>query len=237
MARLKTKYVKTADIKMAYTEYGEGPILLLLHGNSESKNIFKKYQTDYFTDYHTYAIDSRGHGQSSFNEEALTIEQFSKDVIDFCKIMDIKEANVIGYSDGGNVSLFLGLNASSIFKKIVAISPNYLASGTSDCALKKMKHHFKFLMILKSSGLKINKTIFRLNLMLNDIGLTKADLNNIRTNIKILYAENDLIKEEHIKELGNEIPTAKTQKIYSCNHFTIIRNKTAVKSISDFLLA
>ena len=236
MTALKTKYIKTAGAKIAYTEYGEGPILLLLHGNSESKNIFKKYQKVYFIDYHTYAIDSRGHGQSTFDEDTLTIKQFSEDIINFCKIMDIKEANVVGYSDGGNVSLFLGLNAPSIFKKIIAISPNYLASGTSDYALKKMKQHYKFLLVLKKFGFKLNKIILRLHLMLNDIGLTKDDLNNIKTKIKILYAENELIKEEHLKEIGNEIPNAITEKIYSCNHFTIIRNKNAVKSMRDFLL-
>ena len=233
---LKTKYLKTTDMTIAYAEYGKGPVLLLLHGNSENKNIFKKYQKEYFADFHTYAIDSRGHGQSSSEKDVLSIEQFSKDIQNFCHMMDIKEANVIGYSDGGNVALFLGLNAPGVFRKIVTISPNYLASGTSDYALKGMKQHHRILLALKKIGFNMDKSISRLHLMLNDIGLSKEDLNNIKARILIIYAENDLIKEEHIKELGNEIPGASMQKIYSCNHFTVIRNKKAINTMRGFLM-
>lgn len=111
MKDLETKHIQLDSINVAYTEYGEGEPLLLLHGNSESKKLFRKYQKSFFADYHTYALDSRGHGESRSEDAELSIEQISRDVLAFCKAMNIAKANVIGYSDGGNVALFLALRA------------------------------------------------------------------------------------------------------------------------------
>ena len=54
MSSLKTKYLELTDIKIAYREYGEGPNLILLHGNSGSKSMFRDYQLKYFRDFHTF---------------------------------------------------------------------------------------------------------------------------------------------------------------------------------------
>jgi pimeloyl-ACP methyl ester carboxylesterase len=64
MAPLPTQYVDLPDLKMAYCEAGSGEKLLFLHGNSESKEIFLRYQLEHFKDYQTFALDSRGTGRA-----------------------------------------------------------------------------------------------------------------------------------------------------------------------------
>ena len=63
----------------------------------------------------------------------------------------------------------------------------------------------------------------RVNLMLTDIGITAEDYRGIRTNVRILYAEHDLIKEEHILEIGRLIPNAGVRKMDRCNHLYNLR--------------
>jgi pimeloyl-ACP methyl ester carboxylesterase len=111
---MKTKYLQLDTIKMAYTEFGSGPNLILLHGNSQNKSIFKKYQMHYFKNFHTYAIDSSGHGQCVSDDNKFSIKQYSEDIVNFCKEMDIKKTYVIGFSDGGNICLFLAQNNPEI---------------------------------------------------------------------------------------------------------------------------
>jgi len=96
MTKLNTEYLDLRDVRIAYRKYGNGPTLILLHGNSESKRIFSRYQLKHFTKYHTIAVDSRGHGQSQSNDEEYSINQYSDDVINLCKAKDIKSAYIIG---------------------------------------------------------------------------------------------------------------------------------------------
>ncbi len=129
MAKLKTEYIYISDAQLAYRQCGNGPTLILLHGNSQCKKIFTKYQIHYFNNFHTFAIDSRGHEQSTSKNTDYSIDQYSSNIIEFCHATSIKNAYVIGYSDGGNIALLLAKKAPNLFTKIIAISPNYLVYG------------------------------------------------------------------------------------------------------------
>ena len=117
MNKPTTEYFDCGDARIAYKQNGSGPDLLLLHGNSESKRIFSKYQIKHFLDYHTYAIDSRCHGQSISIDNELSISAIADDIINFCKARSISEASIIGYSDGGNIALTLAIKEPIIFKR------------------------------------------------------------------------------------------------------------------------
>jgi phosphatidylglycerol lysyltransferase len=236
MGMLSTEYLDRGDIRIAFREHGTGPTLILLHGNSESKAIFSKYQTVHFKMFRTIAIDSRGHGETISNDTKYSISQYSEDVMGLCKAMGITQAVVIGYSDGGNIALFLAKKEPKFFTKIVAISPNYLVSGTSDGTLRFLRAAAKILQILGKLGLPTRKAILRFDLMLDDIGITAEDLGNIQTSLRILYAEKDMIKEEHIKDMGRLIPGATIKKIGHCNHLTILDKQETIKDIKGYLL-
>lgn len=236
MRELHTEFVPLDDIQIAYRQYGSGKALILLHGNSGSKAMFKNHQLKHFADFHNYAIDSRGHGQSRSQDSSLSINQFADDVIRFCKALQIKQAYVIGHSDGGNIALFLAKKAPELFPRLVAISPNYLVSGTTDPTLKTFNRIYKVLKFLDRAGISMRKTIMRFDLMLQDIGITEEELQSIQTDIRILYAEKDLVKEEHVMRLAGLIPGSTLQKIQGCNHVTILSNPQAIQVMRSWLM-
>ncbi len=80
------------------------------------------------------------------------------------------------------------------------------------------------------------KAIMRFDLMLNDIGITAEELGSIQTSLRILYAEKDMIKEEHIKDMGGLIPGATIKKIVHCNHLTILYKRETIEDIRNYLL-
>lgn len=235
MDKLATEFLDLATIRIAYTQHGSGQHLLLLHGNSESKHIFRDHQLNHFSDFHTLALDSRGHGESRSVDEAYTIDQYSDDVIDFCKAKGIRDSYVIGYSDGGNIALFLASKAPEIFTRVVAISPNYLVSGSTDGSLRLITRLHRVMTFLNRIGFNLKKILMRLNLMLTDIGITDAELNSIRTDLKIIYAEHDMIKETHLQQLAALIPNATLDKIYASNHLTVLNRPPAIKIMQDYL--
>ncbi len=237
MEKLATQFFDVPGARIAYACSGSGPALLLLHGNSSSKAEFSRYQREYFPDFYTIAIDSRGHGQTISPAADFNFDRYSDDVLALCAGLGISEAYVIGYSDGGNLSLHLAKKAPVLFKRIIAISPNYLASGVNDRFLQGTQTAVKIASFLGRLGLPTKRFVMRMELMTHDIGLSEADLQGIRTNIKILYAEHDLIKEEHILKMAGLIPGCGLQKIMGCNHLTILNNKEAIASIRDYLTA
>jgi pimeloyl-ACP methyl ester carboxylesterase len=231
------KRIQLNDIAVAYRESGteEAANLILLHGNSESKALFAPYQEKYFAHYHTFALDSRGHGDSISNDTSLSINQMSDDVIGFCEKMGIDKTCLIGYSDGGNIALFLARKRPDIFEKIIAVSPNYLVNGIEDKALRGMKRRYGWFKFWHKFGFRTSKQIMQFELMLNDIGLTDNDLQSIHADLCILHAQNDMIKEEHIRQIAQLIPHAQRVKIAHCNHFNIIRNESAIRRMRAFL--
>ncbi len=235
MTDLPTQYIDLPDIRIAYHEAGSGPNLLLLHGNSESKKIFRRYQEEFFTEYHTFALDSRGHGQSQSVDTEYTIPQFCQDVINFCQAQGISKTHLVGYSDGGNIALLLAKNAPHLFEHIVAISPNYLASGTEEKTLRLFTRLSKLWKFLSRIGLPTRKLVMRFDLMLNDIGISADELKEIRTGMKILYAEEEMIKEDHIKEIAGLIPNTELERIAGCTHMNILNQAGTVAAIKAYL--
>jgi len=234
MKKLPTQYLELKDVKIAYCERGSGPTLLLLHGNSESKHLFSAHQQVYFDRFHTIAVDSRGHGETVSDDERYTIEQYSDDVIAFCAAKGIARACVLGYSDGGNIAFFLAKKAPERFPKIVAISPNYLVSGTEEGALRIFQILAGIMKFLGKLGLPTRKILRRFDLMLTDIGITAQELGSIRTGLRFLYAEKDIIKEEHILEMARLVPQATVRKIGRCNHMTILHRKEALEEMRAY---
>jgi pimeloyl-ACP methyl ester carboxylesterase len=235
MIRLKNEFLKLDDIQIAYVQCGNGSALLLLHGNSGSKAFFKKYQLDHFSKYHTIALDSRGHGQSRSKDLCLSYEQQSMDVLNFCKEKSITQAKVIGYSDGGNLALWLAVKAPEFFSQIVAISPNTLASGNKEGVIAAIKRDLLNMMRLRKFGFPNKKQIMRFELMLTDTGITEADLQNIKTRVKIMYAERDMIKEEHILYLADKIPGCEVHKVMGCHHLNIPFQEETIKVMQEYL--
>ncbi len=232
---LKTQIIQCKDVNIAYTENGEGNVMLLLHGNSENKEIFKKYQTEYFRDFHTFALDSRAHGQSSWNGENLSIEQMSNDVIEFCRLKNIPKASVIGFSDGGNIALFLAKNAPDLFTDVIALSPNTLVSGTEKKTLTLINAFQKVYRFLKKIGINTDKWIKRFNLMLTDIGLSFKDLSSIRTRVHIIYSEHDMINEDHILQIHKAIQGSTIYKEMKANHMNEVGKTGVVNRIRSLL--
>ena len=80
----------------------------------------------------------------------------------------------------------------------------------------------------------MKKSMLRFNLMLTDIGLSKEDFNTIKGKIELIYAENDMIKEEHIFDIHNNIPKSVVKKINNCSHITIIKNEKAIREMKRY---
>ena len=72
--------------------------------------------------------------------------------------------------------------------------------------------------------------------MLTDIGLSDADLAGIQTSVKIIYAEKDMIKEEHIQHIASQIPGATLDKIPGCTHMNIYKKMETAELMKRYFM-
>lgn len=63
--------IEVNDIDIYYEVYGEGKPIILLHGNSETHEIFDRLIERLKNNYKVYAIDSRCHGKSEKQKKSL----------------------------------------------------------------------------------------------------------------------------------------------------------------------
>ncbi|EKQ51255.1 MULTISPECIES: alpha/beta hydrolase [unclassified Clostridium] len=223
------------DVTLNYYENGYGENLILLHGNSmDSKSLYKIY--NYFSKrYKVIAIDSRGHGLSDYGEIPYSISLFTDDIFAFCKQKGISDICIIGYSDGANIALMLTKKYPKLIKKLIIISGNYKVNGIKKWFIKIIE----FSNLLLSPFIKYFKSIktqkWRFDLMLNDMGISEFDLNQILKPTLILGAENDLIYEKHTLDFYKNIYDSHVKIIKRTNHFNIVRNQKTILAIDEFL--
>ena len=125
MLQLEKKFVKLPNGEtLAYVEHGEGPkTVLLIHGNMSSSlhylPLIERLPEDEF---HVYALDMRGFGDSSYVARFDTLRQLTEDVALFARALRLPPFIVSGWSAGGGVAMQLAAIHPEMVEKIVLIN-------------------------------------------------------------------------------------------------------------------
>jgi pimeloyl-ACP methyl ester carboxylesterase len=105
------------DVEIAYLDEGEGDPILLVHGFASTKNVNWVYPT-WVSELRkngcrVIALDNRGHGDSAklYDPAQYSIPIMAGDVVALMDHLDIERADVMGYSLGGRMTAWLGVNA------------------------------------------------------------------------------------------------------------------------------
>lgn len=222
---------------MAYLESGSGKTILLLHGNSASKSTFKKHQFQHFKEFHTIAVDSRGHGQSQSDDHILTFDQMSDDIIQLCDRKNLRNIYALGHSDGGILGLYLIIKRPDLFQQVFLVSPNYKPDGLKESSMKLIMRFYGIVNTLNKIGFPLQRVALRIALMLNDYGLTAEDLQKINGKIALIFAEKDMITDKHMEEMAKLIPSATYLRIQGTTHMNVISHPELIQLVRDSILA
>jgi pimeloyl-ACP methyl ester carboxylesterase len=205
--------VKSGDVNIHYVSYGMGPAVLLLQGGLSNRLIwFSQIPWLVAAGRQTVLMDIRGHGKSGLGSKELSYRLLASDVIHILDKLDIRQADVIGWSDGGNTALLLGRYWPSRVKRIVAISANFSPSGLTSEALEENDK--------KSSGLgywlerwwtgagsRLNELENHIKRMWRSFPVLKpVDLEKITTPTLVIVGEHDVISIKHARQMATFLP-------------------------------
>lgn len=117
--------VNINGIDLYYEEYGKGTPLLLLSGGGINRSVtdFEKCIPELSKHYRVIAPDSPGQGRSE-QPDSLSYDLLTDFISQFIDSLKIDSCYVMGWSDGGIVSVLLADRRADKVKKAIAVGAN-----------------------------------------------------------------------------------------------------------------
>jgi valacyclovir hydrolase len=110
--------------RLAYREYGSGPLLIILPGNTASSAYHLGELEHFGRQYHAVALDPRGTGLSQRMEiwPEDWWQQLARDAISLIEILGEREAILMGTSGGAVAALWAAIYAPERVRAVIADS-------------------------------------------------------------------------------------------------------------------
>lgn len=212
------------DISLNYEEKGNGFPLVLLHGNGEDCTYFKN-QLEYFSKTRrVIAVDSRGHGKTLRGDGEFSIRRFAGDLHSFFTEHGIEKADILGFSDGGNIALLFALKYPHMVRKLVLNGANLFPKGVKASVQLPIEIGYKIAKSFSRFSKKAKKNAELLSLMVNDPYIEPNELKLLKMPVLVIAGTDDMIKESHTRLIAVKLPNSRLV-IMNGDHF--IANKNA----------
>jgi len=110
------------NCRLHYEDIGSGKPLILIHGWSQSMNIFRRNIPELSKQYRVISVDVRGHGESDKPSHGYRISRFAKDVHELIAYLDLNDVNLLGLSMGSSIIWsYWDLFSSERLSKIILV--------------------------------------------------------------------------------------------------------------------
>jgi pimeloyl-ACP methyl ester carboxylesterase len=114
--------VTASNMKINYIEQGAGDeAIVFVHGLAGSIGNWREVLERLPEEYHAYALDQRGHGQSE-KPGSYQITEFAEDIYAFSRALGIGRFTYVGHSMGGTVGLRFALDHPDVLKAMVLVA-------------------------------------------------------------------------------------------------------------------
>lgn len=201
--------IKVNNIDLSYEVSGLGAPIILLHGNGETHHIFDRIIKPLSVHFTVYAIDLRGHGDSS-QSTIYHYSDMSNDIYELIKVLKIDKPILYGFSDGGIIGVLLACRYPDLLSRLIVSGVNISPKG-----LKNRWHLLFKISYLFGRDPKIG-------MMLKEPNISPRELHAITTPTLLLVGSNDVIKKSHTKLISDNIYGAVLQIVQRETHSSYI---------------
>lgn len=208
------------DIKLYYEKNGRGFPIIFLHGNGESGDYFR-HQVSYFSErYCVITVDTRGHGKSPRGTAEFSIAQFAEDLNDFMNRWKIREAVILGFSDGANIAMRFALKYPKKVRALILNGGNLNPKGVKPTVQIPIEIGYRIASLFAGRSAEAKAHAETLGLMVNDPDIEADELQEIRVPVLVIAGSKDMIKAKHTRLIAASIPKAEL-KIIRGTHFIV----------------
>lgn len=235
-------YADINGIKMYYETYGSGEPLLLIHGNGQSIADLH-FQIAFFARHHKVIVaDSRGHGKSGLGTDHLTYIQMMEDYNSLLEQLNITQANVIGWSDGGIQALLLAIHHPGKVKKMVVMGANLRPGKTAVNAwvpelLQPLSEMIDAMIAGKDSSEDWRHHRQLLDLLMTQPNIPVTSLQQIKAPVLVMAGDRDIIRSQHSLEIFDNLPNAHLAILPGQTHWAPVMDPDGFNQVVEKFLA
>ncbi len=103
--RVVTKEIQLGELRIVYTQGGEGPPLVLLHGGMDDGRSWQRQFNGLADEFTVVAWDAPGCGRSSDVPESWRLPQFADALAGWLEAIEIERPHLLGLSWGSSVAI------------------------------------------------------------------------------------------------------------------------------------
>lgn len=237
-------FVDSSGARIYYARFGKGDPVILLHGGMGNGDHWANQVPALADKLSVITIDSRGQGRSTRSKDKPSYDQMALDVIAVMDKLKLEKAAIVGWSDGGEIALKLGVHHPKRVTKLVILGANYDAKGSkkrtggsSTFSAYAAKCRADYRELSKTPRQYDDVQTWLLPIWRNPMGFTKDQLRTITAPTIVADGEHDeIIKLEQIEEMATLIPNARLEVFKDTSHFVLWQDPTSLnKVIVEFL--
>lgn len=224
------------SIQLHYIEKGQGEPLILLHGNGEDNTYFV-HQIEYFSrTRRVIAVDTRGHGKSPRGSAPFTIRQFAEDLCAFMNELHIEKADILGFSDGGNIALVFAIQYPERVKRLILNGANLDTRGVKPSIQISIVIGYRIASVFAKKNPDAKRNAEMLGLMVNDPNIAVEELKKVTAKTLVIAGTKDMIREKHTRLIAEKLPDARLVLIPG-DHFIANKESKAFNCVvEEFLM-
>ncbi len=197
---------------------GSGQPLVLLHGNGEDHHVFDRMVPILGVGRMLVGIDSRAHGRSPRGLGPLRIARMADDVAEVLDLLGLPPADVLGFSDGGNIALELAVRHPGRVRRVVVAGANLHPHGLTALSLLEVRAAHALVAALARAVPRLHGLAEQLALMAHDPILTADDLTHVRAPVLVVVGERDVVRPEHTRMLADALPDSRLVVVRGAGH-------------------
>ena len=227
----RSGYAPVNRIKIWFAVFGSGPPIILLHGGLANSNYWGNLVPALIKKYRVVVMDSRGHGRSTRDDQPFGYELMSSDVIGLMDYLDIREAAIVGWSDGAILGLEIAIHHPERLTKLFAFAANSDPSGVRDIAKSAVFN--AYIARAETEYRLLSPTPDQYQPFLQQIGkmwetqpnITPEQLRGITVPTWIVDGDRDeAIKRENTELMASEIPDSGLLLQPEVSHFSFLQD-------------
>ena len=140
----RSGYLPINGLQLYYEVYGElgksrtAP-LLLMAGSFQSTDSMKPWVAAFAPKRSVIVFDPQGHGRTADTSRKMSYEQFADDAAALLQALKVERADVMGYSQGGEVALQMASRHPKLVNKLVSMSAAYRKDGWYPAVAKALE--------------------------------------------------------------------------------------------------
>lgn len=206
-------YASVNGIEMYYEIYGSGKPLLVIHGNGQSIASMNFQVAHFSKDYKVIVTDSRGHGKSGMGEGHLNYVQMMEDYNALMEQLNVRDARVFGWSDGGILALLLAIHHPDKVSEMAVMGANLRPDQSAIYPWVSELLQPMSGMVDEMIAGKDNSDDWQYHRQLLDLLMTQPDipvksLHEINIPVLVIAGDKDIIRGSHSLEIFENLPKA-----------------------------